>query len=81
MVTMISSDVSGQLLPDGNPALLRHRSEEVRAKAEQMKDPQTRNMMLKVAETYVRLAELSQITRVSPRFGTPVNGPVWGPIE
>jgi hypothetical protein len=86
MVTMISTDVSGksacrdgitQLLSDANRALLRHRAEEVRAKAEQMKDPQTRNMMLKVAEAYDRLADLSQITRVSPSFGTPVNGAVW----
>jgi hypothetical protein len=44
-----------------NPEHWRERGEEIRVLREDMKDPRTRAMMLKIAEDYERLAECFEI--------------------
>ena len=51
-----------------DPAHWRQRAEEARAIADQMNDPESKRMMLKVAEDYDRLAERAeQRLRGSPQ--------------
>jgi hypothetical protein len=43
-----------------NPQHWRDRAEEARVNAEQMSDPESRRMMLEIADGYVRLAERAE---------------------
>jgi hypothetical protein len=43
-----------------NPVHWRNRAEEARVNAEQMSDPESKRMMLEIAEGYLRLAERAE---------------------
>jgi hypothetical protein len=43
-----------------NPQHWRDRAEEARVNAEQMRDPESRRMMLEIADGYMRLAERAE---------------------